>query len=345
MDEDSIERLLERLGCDRIRTRGSRVQSSCPFPESHWRGDRNPSFSIKVDGGGKSPYFCFSCHARGTAEWLARETGNEDLVPHWQMPDFKKKNWLYSSRANKGSFSHIRRNKEPVFFDNDLVGGFLGKVSRKILDRGITLETAREWRLGIDYKNNRAIFTLYNVDGKLAVVMGRDLTGQSRAKYTNYVLDKKNNCFCPFIDHDREEDFQSPTKNQFLYGEYYALKVKNGQIERRSSDLIVVEGQMDVLSMWQRGWNVVGVLGSYPSKEQAAKLISLVPRDGRVISLMDGDEAGEKCAINLSNRINGRIPFFKAKLPDGYDPDSSTEETIKDAIEKVSVLMLTSKSD
>ena len=342
MDESRSQELLQRLGCKRVRKVGKEIMATCPFSENHWRGDRKPSFSAKLSGEDRSPYFCFSCHEKGTLEGLAIRTDNEDLVPDWKPRKVRNADWMYVPKNNVSVFGRQHGvDRNPVFFDDRLLEPFVGRVSRYVMDRGITIPTAKEWQLGVDRKGQRAIFTLRDMEGRLAVVNGRDVSGYSKIKYTNYVLDKENHCLCPFIDHEREEDFQGPTKSFFLYGEYQSKKALDGVFKRRSNDLIVVEGQMDTLAVWQQGWNVVGIMGSYPSEEQIEKLVALVPKGGRLVSVMDGDKAGRKCAKELGAMLNGRIPLFVVDLPDDTDPADVKESELEVLIDRPRIFNLT----
>lgn len=330
MDRGSAERLLETLGCMRIRVIGHEITATCPFMENHYRGDRRPSFSAKLDEG-RSPFFCHGCHEKGTLEGLAIGTGNEDLVPDWKPRKVKTKKWLNLPSTNRSLFGHLF-GKKPVFFNERYLAPFLGRLSGRLIKRGITIETAREWELGVDEENKRAIFVLRDVEGRVAIVKGRDTSGRFKIKYIAYVLDKESSRLVPRIDYEREGDFKRPVKSLFLYGEYQAQKVLDKNIKKRSSDLILVEGEIDTLKVWQFGWNVVGLLGSYPSKEQSEKIVSLIPRDGRLIAMMDNDKAGRKCITELYEMLKNRIPVFDAMLAEGIDPGAATEGEIEKAI-------------
>ena len=331
MDESRARQLLERMGCRRIRISGDEVTCSCPFPDNHRHGDRRPSFAAGVRDD-SSPYFCFACHERGTLEGLAIKNGHHDLVPDWKPKKVKDSNWIHIPRTNVGVFGHLYKKKF-VLFKDDYLQPFAGKLSGYIKRRGITIETAREWELGIDSENRRATFPVRDMQGRLAVVIGRDVTGKSRVKYSNYVLDKKNKKMVPFIDHDREKDFVSPMKSCFLYGEHKAFAVSNGD-SAAYSDLIVAEGPMDVLRLWQFGLNAVGILGSYASETQIEKIAMLVPRKYRLIIMGDPDEAGRKMASELGKSLKDRISVFNASLPEGIDPGEADEYQINEAIKK-----------
>ena len=343
MDAGSAVELLERLGCRKIRLSSGEVMCSCPHPDNHPRGDRRPSFSAAVDTPDGSPYICYGCHARGTLEGLAIRSGNGDLVPDWKPKNVNEKEWIPVPSTNASKFRHLySKKKRPVLFKDIYLEPFLGVLSGYLKSRGITKETARAWELGVDKRHGRAIFVVRDMEGRLAVVIGRDVTGRSRIRYSNYVLDRKNKRMEPFIDHKRERDFVSPTKSLFLYGEHKAKEMMQGGGDRRSSDLVVVEGAIDVLKMWQLGWNAVAVLGSFPSDTQMEKLVALTPRKGRLVIMADGDEAGRKLTGAIGKKLGKRLPVFDAQLDEGLDPGEATEDEIDDAMNSMATVNLTS---
>jgi len=342
MDEGSARTLLDALECKRIKVLGHQIMATCPFIENHYRGDRRPSFGAKLDDAGKSPYFCFGCHEKGTLEWLAINNGLENLVPDWKPKKIKNNKWMNLPSTNKGLFGYLYDNeKKPVFFNELYLEPFQGVLSGSLARRGITIETAKEWELGLDKENNRAIFVLRDVEGRVGLVKGRTTVG-SKIKYIAYVLDKTNHKLVPRIDYKREKDFKRPTKSLFLYGEYQARKALDGEIKRRSLDLILVEGEVDVLKMWQWGWNVVGLIGSYPSDEQCEKIIKLIPKDGRLIVMMDNDKAGKLCVKELYERLKDRVPFLNVELPEGKDPAAmKSDEEVEQVIAEAKLFFLT----
>jgi DNA primase len=341
MNEGNIRQLLERLGCQKIRKRGDEISCSCPFSDKHKRGDRRPSFGVKISSDDASPYNCFACGERGVLEHFAVTNGYSDLVPGYKPRSAAKKSWHYKRRKNAGAFSTPKNTERPILFKDDYLEPFIGVYSAYVRDRGISIETAREWELGKDDRHKRATFTVRDYKGRLAVVIGRDITNKSFSKYSNYVLDRRLKRMVPFIDRKREMDFLSPTKSFFLYGEHkvYPL-VSSG--ERAGQDLIVVEGPMDVLAMWQWGWMTVGVLGSYPSRHQVDKLVSMTPRNGRLIVLADSDTAGQVLTDGIKKEINGRIPVYDADLEPGRDPADSTRDGVKAALDDARNISLTS---
>ena len=332
-----MRELFSRFGVQKMRVSFGEMQCSCPFPEGHARGDRRPSFSAKIVDGDRSPYFCHGCHAHGTLEWLAYSSGFSDLIDDNRISEVKAKKWLHVPSSNAGIFSDVCvEGKKPVLFRDVYLERFVGSLSGYLSRRGINLETARVWELGVDKEFGRATFTVRDYKKSLALVIGRDVTGKSKVKYSNYVLDRKNGRMVPFIDHSREGDFKSPTKSFFLYGEHLAWEIAHPgerSVSMRGGvpHLIIVEGAIDVLKLWQFGWNAVAVLGSYPSDMQVEKIANMVPRDGRVVVMADGDEAGRKLAVYLGEKLSNRVAVFCAVLPDGVDPGDADGELIDDS--------------
>lgn len=81
----------------------------------------------------------------------------------------------------------------------------------------------------------------------------------------------------------------------------------------------VVEGQMDAITMWQYGYrNVVAIMGSQISEQQALLLLGVIPT---LILVMDGDEPGRKAAKEIKSKWGSVFTIGQIAMPDGIDPD------------------------
>ena len=122
-------------------------------------------------------------------------------------------------------------------------------------------------------------------------------------------------------------------KRQTLYNFHRA----KSQVLKDKTNLIVVEGYMDVISMTQAGLqNVVAPLGTSLSEEQLVLLWKVCDEP---LICMDGDNAGYRSAVRT---LNLAIPILKPGkslsfvfLPDGEDPDSILEKHKKAAMQKL----------
>lgn len=159
----------------------------------------------------------------------------------------------------------------------------------------------------------RLMFPLFNVYGECVGFSARILTeDKTKAKYYNtsqtIVFDKSNTIFGLNL--------------------VRALKATT-----QISNIIIVEGQMDVIAMHKAGFkNTVACLGTAFTQKHAKqlKLIS-----SNVVVCLDGDNAGQ----NATNKIvdvlalegfNVRV----AKLPNGNDPDEYIKAHGKDAMQQ-----------
>ena len=152
------------------------------------------------------------------------------------------------------------------------------------------------------YFRNRIMFPFFDLQGNVIGFTGRDISGLSKAKYLN----------------SPESDiFQ---KSIALYGMYQSHE----RIFRRRQ-VFLVEGNIDVLRMFEHDYPVVGLSSHDMSEHQAKILMSCYPE---IFLVLDGDQAGKKGAIRVTQVF--RELFKKGKklrlprlieLPEGYDPD------------------------
>lgn len=81
---------------------------------------------------------------------------------------------------------------------------------------------------------------------------------------------------------------------------------------------IVVEGQFDAITLWDRGYpNVVSLMGSSMQEQQAHLLLSLTTR---LLLLFDGDKPGRIGAANVDRRWGSCFSTHVELLPNGIDP-------------------------
>jgi DNA primase len=155
-----------------------------------------------------------------------------------------------------------------------------------------------------DRFTNRLMFPIFNVQGGVVGFGGRILD-KGEPKYLNSPE-------TPIFD-----------KSRNLYGINYARQAK-------AREILVVEGYMDVIALYQAGiHNVVASLGTAFNAEHA-KLLGKYCEN--VVLLFDSDAAGEKAALRAIPILvaNG----FKPKLlqvRDAKDPDEYVKKFGKDA--------------
>ena len=121
-------------------------------------------------------------------------------------------------------------------------------------------------------------------------------------------------------------------KGQNLYGLHCARDVV-----RQRRQVILVEGNFDVLSLHQHGFgNTLAPMGTALTETQVRLLGRLLGEDGHVVLMLDGDKAGRAATMkdisllmltqaqlsDVASLSQRDIDVRVAKLPDGEDPDT-----------------------
>lgn len=88
---------------------------------------------------------------------------------------------------------------------------------------------------------------------------------------------------------------------KYLNSHFKKSKILYGEISHSRSDIIIVEGLLDMIWLWQLGYNVVTSLGAFVSDEQVALLRK--HRFGEVICGLDNDQAGKEGTQDLIQKL------------------------------------------
>jgi DNA primase len=165
-----------------------------------------------------------------------------------------------------------------------------------MLDSGTVSEV--DGRL-IDVQGGRLIFPIINSLDEVIAFGGRVL---KKTDYGKYINTKETLIF---------------NKSKNLYNINLLKKLKRNQTIK---EVILVEGYMDTLSLYQAGFkNVVASMGTSLTQEQAR----LIKRyTDTVLISYDGDGAGQKANMRGLEILKGEGLNVKVvPLPDGPDPD------------------------
>jgi DNA primase len=110
----------------------------------------------------------------------------------------------------------------------------------------------------------------------------------------------------------------------------HVLHNLNRATEHAHKGLIVVEGFFDAMKVHQAGFpNVVALIGSTVS-EQQEKLLR--ESTDRLTLMFDGDDAGAKCLREFYAKLRRTMFLKEVHLEDGEQPDSLTEDRIRELL-------------
>jgi DNA primase len=316
-----------------LKRQGREYSARCPFHD-----ERSPSFTVSPT---KQFYHCFGCGAHGTAisflmnydrlefldavEELAKRCGVE--VPR----DTQQRNQSGDSRE-----LYLALDAAANFFQQQLQGN--AKARAYLERRGVDAENRTRFGIGYAPEGFNALKDALGTDERRLSLL--DKTGMLSKSDSGRVYDKfRDRVMFPI--HDRrgrviafggrvlEKDdgpkyLNSPETALFHKGrELYGLwQVR--QAHTKIPRLVVVEGYMDVVALFQFGVNTaVATLGTATTPDHAELLFR---NAADVFFCFDGDKAGRGAAWKALESVlprmrDGRQAFFLF-LPDGEDPDT-----------------------
>lgn len=318
-----------------LKRQGKEYSARCPFHD-----ERSASFTVSPT---KQFYHCFGCGAHGTAISFLMNYDRLEFLD--AVDELAKRVGMEVPRAENPRSAQQQDDSRDLYAAVEAASRFFVKQ----------LETSDKARAYLDQRgvdaDNRARFAIgYAPDGYSALkdALGKDerrmklleRAGLFSKNDRGHVYDKfRDRVMFPIFDRrgrviafggrvldkdDGPKYLNSPETTLFhkgreLYG-LWQVRQANQKIER----LIVVEGYMDVVSLFQYGvTQAVATLGTATTPDHAELLFRNAPD---VYFCFDGDNAGRKAGWRALESVlprmkDGRQAFFLF-LPDGEDPDT-----------------------
>lgn len=324
----------------KLRSQGGRLVGLCPF-----HTEKTPSFFVRSES---NSYFCFGCGASGDAiSFLMHMQGISfpDAVE-----ELAERGGVSIVRTNQDKSEGKRSNRDALFGINQLAQRFfahnLGKADQRdreyLQKRGLSQSAIDAFGLGLVGPQSRSLTQILQkrVSDKEAVLNSGLVRRNSQGEL--YDTFRSRLIFPIWIDQRKIVGFggrllpsgeksgpgeNSPPKylnspetaiyrkSKTLFGIPQALE----QI-RRSGQVYLVEGYLDVIGLWLKGvTNVVATCGTALTTEHIGRLKSLAQR---AVLLFDGDSAGRAAAGKAFQAFrNSGMDAAAVFLPQGQDPD------------------------
>jgi DNA primase len=296
---------------------GRAYLTTCP-----WHNDKRPSLTVNPQ---RNRVHCFVC-GKGTDAigWLQDRQGLtfaeavQELAGRYGIPlpeeDPEAAAQADALRKERQRLLTWRQKQQEAFHQallDDIAAQ--GPAWAYLQERGITPDTAITWGLGLNAR--RLMLPICDFQGRCCGFSGRTLASEE-PKYRNSASDA---LFC---------------KHQLLFGLHHAA-----DSIRRSGDLLLVEGPLDVIQLHQAGFpNAVAAMGTSLSAEQLQSLIRAGAR--RLLVAYDGDPAGRKATGRLIRELHphliaGGLDLAVVSLPAGSDPDGLIRKEGAGALQKL----------
>lgn len=326
-----------------MKKKGRNYQALCPF-----HNEKTPSFSVEPV---KGFYKCFGCGVSGNAikfvmefEHLTFVEAVEKLASEVGMTVEYEHNPNYSpekAKAQKTAYDILEQATQQ--FQHNFASSEIAK--NYLVKRGVSEAIIHTFRLGFAQTGNQILNT-FTPDISASDLQKTGLVAQGdRGLYDQF----RNRLMFPIRNHkgqvvgfggrvfgDAKPKYLNSGESDFfqkrfvLYGLYETLKAST-QIER----IIVVEGYMDVIALFQSGIiGAVATLGTSLTEDH----VPLMRRFSHKICIcFDGDKAGkmaaDRAADNLLKTVSAADEIRMVFLPEGEDPDTLVRRIGKTAFD------------
>lgn len=326
-----------------LKRKGSSHVGLCPF-----HNEKSGSFNVVPS---KQIYHCFGCGAGGDVFTFLQKTRGVSFVDAVKecaaqvgvVIEERKLTPQEEARISRRKDLHETCEAACRWYEATLLVGKDGAPGREYLaQRGVSLETARRYRLGFAPEGWNNLETHLKREGIDADLLHRaGLVKKNEDRGTTYdvfrgrllfpILDDRGRPVAfggrvlPGAPKDAPKYLNSPgtdiyEKSKVLYGLSYARNAV-----QRKDRLIVVEGYFDAVSLWQAGFEeAVAPCGTALTADQLEVVRRLTTK---VIALFDTDEAGINAAMRaLDLFLAAGIEARRLDLPGAKDPDEFVQK-------------------
>lgn len=319
---------------------GSGLMGRCPFPDHQ---EKTASFSVSET---KQVYHCFGCHKSGNIFSFLRDYQGLNFPEAVEYLAHRANLILPSvDAAQSNEEDKAKERRKQLFKANKLAANFFNELMKKASDdhtvkkyiekRGLTPETLeafqvgyapKEWDALTLYLQNNGIPTAVAEEARLLVPRKEGKSGHFdmfRDRLMFPILNSMSEVLAfggRIIEQGEPKYLNSPETPVFIKGRVLYGLHQTARYIRSEDQALIVEGYMDLVSLYQAGIrNVAATLGTALTLDHA-KILKRLTRN--VLVLFDGDQAGQDAAErSLPLLLQADLYPKGLILPQGMDPD------------------------
>jgi len=313
-----------------LKKMGSNIKGLCPF-----HNEKTPSFVVSD---ANQMFYCFGCNVSGDVINFMQKYYNMDF-----RTAIEKLAEEYGIDISSADYK--ASNKEELYEINKLAARFFfnafwaseNPANTYMQKRGITPDILRKFGIGYaddEWNSLDQHFKSLGIDAKILVSLGL-LTESNKKQFDKF----RDRVIFPIINasgkvigfggrvlsNGEPKYLNSPESSVFLKkNNLFGLNLTRQEISKENR-AILVEGYMDVISLYQHGVrNVSASLGTALTESQA-KLLKRYTSS--VIIAYDADTAGQAAALRGGEVLySGGLKTKVMKIPSGKDPDDYIRE-------------------
>lgn len=338
MAENTIQEIKDKLDIAdvigrymHLKKSGTNLKGLCPF-----HGEKTPSFMVSPQ---KQIWHCFGCGEGGDVIGFIKRYENVEFrdalemaaeIAGIELPSYR------SAGPDKSELEELIRINELTaeFFQTSLPTSLAAQ--QYLQDRGLSPQTIERWRVGFAPDSFDSLLNALkskSIDPELAVkagVLAKSDNGKIFDRFRGRIMfplfDARGQVVAftgrvlPNAPEDQAKYINSPetpiyNKSKLIFGLNFAK-----ESFRTLNQVVLVEGQMDVITAHQSGFkNTVASSGTALTEDQLRTLKRFV---NTVVFAFDNDEAGDKALWRAAQLALGlELDVRVVDLKTAKDPD------------------------
>lgn len=337
-----------------LKRRGRNFVGLCPF-----HNEKTPSFNVYLQS---NSFYCFGCGVGGDIITFIEKIENLNYI---EAVKFLAQRAGLEMPENDGKTQELLSIKTRIFEINRESARFFyermyseeGKKALEYLKkRGLSGKIIRKFGIGYSPSTRYELVNYLKKKGfKYEEMINANLVyGKNGLRIAARFFDR---IMFPIIDlrgnviafggrtlSDKQKPKYLNTSDTLVFKKSLNLFSLNFARIDNAGVLVLVEGYMDVIALYQAGIkNAVATLGTALTSEQA-RIISRYVKE--VIICYDSDEAGQKATARAIDLLRPTGLLIKViSLPNGKDPDEFVRHYGRDAAIRFSQLIKNSEND
>ncbi len=328
-----------------LKKRGKEFIGLSPF-----KNEKSPSFTVNDE---KEFYHCFSSGEHGNIFDFLMKTKSigfgeavRSLAAEAGMPPYRFSKLDEKKNLRFQTYKNIFKDYVD-YFKKELINENNKESLEYLLKRGLKKNIIEEFQLGfVPWKNNfyEKLLKRYSEEeiNLTGLYYRNDKTGKYIDRFNSRIIFPINNLSGDTIafggriirDSKLAKYINSPETEFYKKGNMIFNLDKAKDLRSKTDEVLIVEGYMDVVSVYASGIkNVIANSGTALTERQ----INLIWKFfANPIICLDGDESGQSAASRIAEKlfplINDKNKIYFSIMPEGKDPDDFIKQNGKDGL-------------
>lgn len=310
----------------------------CPFHEDH-----SPSMHVSTK---LNIFKCFVCNTGGNVFSFVKKYENVNYIEAVKIvaeklgvPFNHSIDHVESKYKNEFSIMDLSL----LYYQNNIASEKGINAKKYLANRGIDENIIKEFKIGISLDDNSLCKFLQNKNTNLELAYNVGLLNKSGIDYYDTFV---NRIMIPIYDMQGNlagytaRAYLTEEKSKYINSRETAIYKKSSILfnyykakeeARNNHEIVIVEGNMDAISMYVNGIkNVIALMGVVISQKQIEAIKKL---NSRVVLMLDSDNAGSIATMNVGDELNkAGLDLFVVRLEGSKDPDEYVRKNGVDAL-------------